>query len=692
MKHLLALLFSFPFLFAFSQTAVPKRTAALSQSTASSPNTLQQLFPPANYPQDYFRNPLDIPMSLAANFGELRPNHYHMGLDIRTQHRENLPVYAAADGYVARVEIEPAGFGQAIYICHPNGYTTVYGHLNQFFPALAAYVHEQQYRQQSWSVDLAIPPALFPVRKGEFIAYSGSTGGSQGPHLHFEIRLTAGDINLNPLLFGLPVPDGTPPTILRLAWYDRNQGIYEQTPHILPVRRNAGPHAGAAARAGTVSRAASRTRSATPATATTPATAATADWSITPSLLVVPTPVISFALSAFDSQSGSTNPNGIYGASLYIDNDAVIGFRMDSISYDHTRNINAHIDYKTRQTGGPFLQQLFFLSGYPAPSIYRSVMLIDDAAPASGDPAAATHPCTGVLHLDDGRIHDIRIVVTDTHGNASELRFQVQYRPGPAATDIPVTTAAGIPVTTATGIPVTAAAGSPLPAAGKKFYPGMVDGLETEDCAFYLGEKSLYDSVVIDAAVSGYPRSGLSLPGGVSAVYSIGAPWIPLLDPVLVRLRLTGKFSPGIGDKPPAAADLLPVAASSVVMVCFKGSEKDVKQPEWKDGWASARFREFGNFQLVADTIAPVITPIGPLEGADLGHASRIAFNIKDNLGTLRNFRAELDGAWLCFTNDKGLAYIYTFDEHCPPGKHILKVTVEDVAGNRSMKTYTFSR
>ncbi len=387
MKYLLALLFSIPFLFAFSQTAVPKRTAVLHQSAASSPNTLQQLFPPANYPQDYFRNPLDIPMSLAANFGELRPNHYHMGLDIRTQHRENLPVYAAADGYVARVEIEPAGFGQAIYIRHPNGYTTVYGHLNQFFPALAAYVHEQQYRQQSWQVDLTIPPSLFPVKKGEFIAYSGSTGGSQGPHLHFEIRLTAGEINLNPLLFGLPVPDGTPPTILRLAWYDRNQGIYEQSPHILPVRRNVGPHT-----------AASRTMSATPvtpATATTPATAATADWSITPSLLVVPTPVISFALSAFDSQSGSTNPNGIYGASLYIDNDAVIGFRMDSISYDHTRNINAHIDYKTRQTGGPFLQQLFFLSGYPAPAIYRSVILIDDAAPASGDPQRQFTPAPG---------------------------------------------------------------------------------------------------------------------------------------------------------------------------------------------------------------------------------------------------------------------------------------------------------
>src|SRR5215475_14866144 len=99
-----------------------------------------QFFPVKTYPQNYFRNPLAIPITLAANFGELRSNHYHMGLDIRTNKRENLPVFAAADGYVAHIKIEPEGFGQAIYINHPNGFTTVYAHLNAFYPALAAYV------------------------------------------------------------------------------------------------------------------------------------------------------------------------------------------------------------------------------------------------------------------------------------------------------------------------------------------------------------------------------------------------------------------------------------------------------------------------------------------------------------------------------------------------------------------------
>src|SRR3954467_2499517 len=119
-----------------------------------------------NYPQNYFRHPLNIPMQLVANFGEIRTNHWHMGLDIRTQQKVNLPVYAAADGYIARVSVEPGGFGQAIYINHPNGYTTLYGHLNAFFPALQQYVKSRQYEQQSWRVNLELPPGLLIVKKG----------------------------------------------------------------------------------------------------------------------------------------------------------------------------------------------------------------------------------------------------------------------------------------------------------------------------------------------------------------------------------------------------------------------------------------------------------------------------------------------------------------------------------------------
>ncbi len=172
-------------------------------------SAFSQIFSPKNYPKHYFRDPLNIPISLAGNFGELRPNHYHMGLDIRTEKRENLPVYAAADGYIARIKIEPAGFGQAIYIVHPNGYTTLYAHLNSFYPQLATYIKQQQYNRQTWRLQVDLPPNLFTVKKGELIAFSGSTGGSQAPHLHFEIRRSSDDVNLNPMLFGFAIPDNT---------------------------------------------------------------------------------------------------------------------------------------------------------------------------------------------------------------------------------------------------------------------------------------------------------------------------------------------------------------------------------------------------------------------------------------------------------------------------------------------------
>lgn len=563
--------------------------------------SFSQLFPAQHYPRDYFRDPLGIPMSLAANFGELRPNHYHMGLDIRTEKRTNLPVYAAADGYVAHVKIEPAGFGQAIYIVHPNGYTTLYAHLNQFFPALAAYVKQQQYARESWSLFLDIPPGLFPVRKGDLIAYSGNTGGSQGPHLHFEIRSSRDDINHNPLLFGLPVPDDTPPVILRLAVYDRNRSVYEQSPLIVPVHKG------------------------------NPGGSGTPVEYILSAPVIVNSPRVSFAISAFDTQSGSNNPNGIFQAILYDREQPVSGFQMDNISYGNTRNINAHIDYKTRATGGPWLQQLSALPGY-APSIYQT--------PRPG----------GLVDLSDGTPHAIRIEVKDANGNTAILQYQVQYRMAPVArTEYP----------------------------GKMFYPGMLDGYETPDCAFYIGEKCLYDSVHLNYAM-GPP--GLS--GAVSAAHAVGEPFIPLQDSLLVRIRLTANIPAGKRDR--------------IVLVCFAANKKDLARPQWQGDWASAKFREFGYFQLVEDRQAPQITT-GFRDGANLSRAGRIVFNVKDNLGSIARVRAELDrsadgrgGQWLCFTNDKGLAYVYKFEEHCPPGKHTLTIIAEDVAGNRAERVFRF--
>jgi len=550
-----------------------------------------QLFPAKNYPQNYFRNPLNIPISLAGNFGELRPNHYHMGLDIRTEKRVNLPVYAAADGYIARVKVEPAGFGQAIYINHPNGYTTLYAHLNDFFHALSAYVKQQQYNQESWRIFIDIPPNMFPVKKGDLVAYSGSTGGSEAPHVHFEIRSTANDVNLNPTLFGLPITDNSRPTILRLAMYDGNKSVYEQTPKIFPVR------------------------------------VVRSKLTIPGSIITTSSSKVMFAISAFDTESGTPNHNGIYEASLYDNNKAIIGFEMDNISYSNTRNVNAHFDYKTKANNGPYFQQLFRLPGY-INSIYYS--LKND----------------GVINVSEGDVHQMKIEIKDGYRNTAWLNFSVKYKEGLV---------------------------SNWQAPGKMFYPQMLDGFESPDCAFYIGEKCLYDSVHIN-----YTKSNAIEPGAISSVHSIGAVYIPLQDSFLIRIK------PNI--------DLDAVKKDRVVMQRYAGTKKDVEKVQWQGGWASARFRDFGNFQLLVDEESPQIIPVGFINGANLSRASRIVFIIKDNLNVFKNFRAELDGKWLRFTNDKGKSFIYNFDEHCPPGNHALKISVQDEAGNVAVQVYHFTR
>lgn len=545
----------------------------------------------AQYPRGYFRNPLNIPMNLSGNFGELRPNHYHMGLDLKTNARENLPVHAAADGYVARIKIEPGGFGRAIYINHPNGYTTVYAHLNNFMPRLESWLKNQQYSIESWSVSLELSPDLFPVNKGDFIANSGNTGGSQGPHLHFEIRRTSDDVNVNPLLFGFPVADRVPPRILRLAVYDRTRSIYEQSPKIVAVKAGQG------------------------------------GYTTTPSVITLSNPLVSFAVTAYDTHTGSANLNGIYKGELIVNEEPVVDFVMDNISYNDTRYLNAHIDYSFKSRGGAYLQHLSEPPGY-INSIYRQ---------KTGN---------GVIDISDGKVYPVSIRITDADNNTSRLTFSVKYSGTAAA----------------------------RPSSGAKmFYPLMLDAFEADSCEFYIGERCLYDSVRI-----AYRASATNHSAAVSSLHSIGAPGIPLQQAYLIRLLPN--------------RELDQAETNRTVMQWLQGSKSSVQKVEWQQGWASASFRDFGSYRLLIDTTPPQIVPVGFSNGSNLSKATRMVFTVSDNLGRFKNVRAELNGKWLRFTNDKGRNFIYQFDEKCPRGTHELKITAEDEAGNVAERTFRFTR
>jgi len=555
-----------------------------------------QHFPTKNYPKGYFSWPVEAKKALVANFGELRPNHYHMGLDCRTDQVENRRVLASADGYIAKVKIEPVGFGRCIYINHPNGLTTLYAHLNDFNPALEKYITEQQYQLQSWKVFLDVPPGLFSVKKGQFIAYSGNTGGSQGPHVHFEIRDTKTDKVLNPLLFGFPVVDNIPPDILRLAVYDRNVSTYEQSPRFYSIKKVNGIYV------------------------------------TIPSLLTINTNKVSFAVTAYDRYTGSTNKNGIYQAVLYDNDQPVSGFQLDSIRYDETRYMNAHVDYKLRSGGGSWVQHLSRLPGYP-PGVYKDI---------SGD---------GVIDIADGAVHPIKIEVKDAEGNTSLLKFNLQ----------------------ASNIPPVKYVYDPLGInQQKEFLPGFINVFENSHISFYLPENALYDSIRF--------KYNETIPGQGNTIFQLHNGNVPVQSLFPVKIKNSTTANPG-----------------KMVMHRFWNDKNDyarairVSMGNEKD-WYQASFRAFGNFQLVEDIIPPTIIPVGIREGMNAAKLNRIAFVIKDNTKELQNFSAFLDGKWLRFTNDKGSAFIYKFDEHCPPGAHELKISVEDCVGNKSERTYHFTR
>jgi hypothetical protein len=329
------------------------------------------------YPTDYFRSPLEIPLNLSGNFGELRTNHFHSGIDIKTNQMEGLPVVAAAEGFVSRIKVSAVGYGYALYIDHPNGYTTVYGHLKSYSAKIDAYVKEQQYKQQSFAVDLFPAATALPVEKGELVALSGNTGGSGGPHLHFEVRETVSEKLINPLHFGFQVKDKIPPSIL---------GVW-----IIPMSDSTWVNG---------------VRS--PKTFETAATKGNVALKTT----TLPTVYgdVAFAIHTSDMYDGNANRCGIYRIELYIDGLQVYGQQMDRLDFTTNRAMNAHTIYEKFKKDRSSIHGSFRLPGNPL-DIYDN--LVND----------------GVVTFKDGQKHQIEYVVKDLMGNTSSVKFNVQALP-----------------------------------------------------------------------------------------------------------------------------------------------------------------------------------------------------------------------------------------------------------------------
>jgi hypothetical protein len=328
------------------------------------------------YPKNFFRYPLDLPPSTAGSFGELRPNHFHSGLDFKTNGRTGYPVHAAYDGYISRLRVQFGGFGNAIYITHPNGYTTVYGHIERFSPELEQIVRNQQYQQQSFEVDFNLLPLQARVCKDDVIAWSGNAGASAGPHLHFEIRDTETEQTINPQLFGLTIPDKVPPTLGTICIYHLGEGPFsEKTPRQFMAVTGAAGH-----------------------------------YRLTKPQVINASGETGFGIIATDVNSTSSNHNGIYSIELKLDGTTVYTFAAERFAFDQTHAINAYIDYPVFLSSHRFIQKCFILPGSKI-SLYPQSLN------------------RGVINFNDDAIHEVEYIVKDIAGNTSSLKLKVKSNP-----------------------------------------------------------------------------------------------------------------------------------------------------------------------------------------------------------------------------------------------------------------------
>jgi len=324
----------------------------------------------ASYPKDYFQSPVSSSIRLSGTFGELRPDHFHSGIDIKSATgRVGQPILAAADGFVDRVKVQASGYGNVLYVKHPNGYTTLYAHLDRFSPEIEKYVRENQYGKESFEVDLKPAEGQFTVKKGQEIAKLGNTGGSSGPHLHFEIRNSATDKMLNPQLFNLPIADNVAPEIrdMKVYFLTDNREVITSKP--LPLQRDKKGQVGL--EGDTVRFAAGR---------------------------------IGFGVKAYDHMNGLNNDNGVYAIELFADDKLAYEWRMGELDNEETRYNNAHMDYAARKRFGAWFHRCFVLPGNFLNNYVRTETL-------------------GAVALAKDKPVKIKLKVTDAGGNSSVINF-----------------------------------------------------------------------------------------------------------------------------------------------------------------------------------------------------------------------------------------------------------------------------
>jgi len=536
-----------------------------------------------NFPKNYFSNPLDIELILNGNFGESRPSHFHSGIDFKTQFKEGLNVFSSAKGYVSRISIKHGGFGKALYINHPNGYTTVYAHLKNFNKKIEDYIKKIQYNKKSYQIEHYFKKDVIKILKNENIGKSGNTGSSFGPHLHYEIRLTKNQKAINPQLFEIDIKDTRRPIINSVFLYKLDSLNKISEPIKLKIKR--------------------------------------VNDSIYQSEEVTANGTIGFGISGFDRQDLANNKNGIYKYSTIYDNKENIEFNFNSFFFEESIKIKTLIDYK-----------------YYIENKTRIVKLFKDHG---NNLSIYSNNKSGYINIEKD-ISLYQITLADLKGNKSTIK-----------------------------IPITKG----------DLKKSTLKKVNSKDLNTTINNKLNYNFEFENAEIKIAKNTFLK---NVKLNIDTSIDSIKIINPE--------------------------IAVFKNIKIYFLNKEKRkgnylaLKDNNGNESFASAKLnnknyfyhktKSLGTYFIKNDSLNPLIELKNFKNNDWISNKSSIKIKILDKETGIKNYKVKINGKWMLFEYEyKKNELFYNFDSYfINKKKNLIEVSVEDMAGNKSQKNFTFFR
>ena len=536
-----------------------------------------------NFPKDYFSNPLEIELILNGNFGESRPSHFHSGIDIKTQFKEGLNVYSSAEGYVSRISIKHGGFGKALYINHPNGYTTVYAHLKKFNKKIEDYIKKIQYNKKSYQIEHYLKKDVIKILKNENIGSSGNTGSSFGPHLHYEIRLTKNQKAINPQLFGIDIKDSRRPIINSVFLYKLDSLNKISEPIKLKINK--------------------------------------INDSIYQSEKVTANGTIGFGISGFDRQDLANNKNGIYKYSTIYDNKENIEFNFNSFFFEESIKIKTLIDYK-----------------YYIDNKSRIVKLFKDHG---NNLSIYSNNKSGYINIEND-ISLYQISVTDLKGNKSTIKIPI------IKGDIKKST---------------------------------LKKVNSKDLNTSVNNKLDYNFEFENAEIKIAKNTFLK---NVKLNIDTSIDSIKIINPEIAVFKNIKIY---FLNKEKRKGNYLALKDNN-------GNESFATAKLNSENYFYHKTKSLGTYFIKNDSLLPVIELKNFKNNDWITNKNSIKIKILDKETGIKNYNIKINGKWMLFEYEyKRNELFYKFDSYfINKKKNLIEVSVEDMAGNKSQKNFTFFR